>query len=112
MTFSYGTDLVAVQAPGPERPRWSAWARKAGTTDTHQTSKGVLDFKPRKEGEYVQRCGQGKCNLALQSELDPTFALDASYERPEGVEARTPPYTPLHPLTPCAPPSRRWASTP
>ena len=85
--FSYGTDLVAVQAPGPGRERWCAWGRKAGTTDTHQTSKGVLDFKPRKEGDYVQRYGQGKCNLSLQSELDPNFALDGGYERPGGVDA-------------------------
>ena len=85
--FSYGTDLVAVQAPGPERACWSAWARAAGTTDTHQTSKGVLDFKPRKEGEYTQRVGQGRCNMALQSELDPSFALESGVERPEGVAA-------------------------
>ena len=87
--FSYGTDLVAVQAPGGAdgRPSWCAWGRAAGTTDTHQTSNGVLDFKPRKEGEYVQRYGQGKCNMVLQSELDPTFALEGGAELPGGVAA-------------------------
>ena len=83
------TDLSIVQAPGGADGRlsWCAWGRTAGTTDTHQTSNGVLDFKPRKEGEYVQRYGQGKCNMALQTELDPTFALDGGAERPDGVTA-------------------------
>ena len=78
-----------MQAPcgADGRPSWCAWGRAAGTTDTHQTSNGVLDFKPRKEGEYVQRYGQGKCNMALQTELDPTFALDGGAERPDGVTA-------------------------
>ena len=29
----------------------------------------MLDFKPRKEGDYVQRYGQGKCNLSLQVKM-------------------------------------------
>ena len=115
VTFSYGTELVAVQAPalgaagrlekrksvgGWNRPGggddggggggggkgWHAWLRAASSTATHQTTGGVLDFKPRKAGEYKTGAGQGKCNQLQTSDLDEDFALPAGAQCPEGVE--------------------------
>ena len=66
---------------------WTAWARPAASTATHQTSGGALAFKPNKTADYGAGIGQGKCNLLATSELDVSFALGAEVARPEGVEA-------------------------
>jgi len=87
VTFSYGTELVAVQAPGGEADSsWTAWTREATSTATHQTSAGVLDFKPNKTGDYTTGVGQGKCNQIQASEIDPTFALAADISKPDFIE--------------------------
>lgn len=73
--FSYGMELVALQAPPLESEdgTWNAWALPPTSTQTHQTTGGVLDFKPSKESEYRKGAGQGACNLLQQSALDVSF---------------------------------------
>ena len=89
VTFSYGTELIGVEAPtrhadGADRAgggAWRAWAKTAASTATHQTAGGALDFKPNKMAEYSTGVGQGKCNLMQTSSLDAEFAglrLDAA----------------------------------
>lgn len=81
--FSYGTEMVAVQAPASGAASWKAWTTEAAAKDAALA--GVLDFKKLKIGAYQTGTGQGKCNMVQKSELDPSFALDASKKAPEGV---------------------------
>ena len=61
VTFSYGSELVAVQAPPASGAGgWHAWAASGGSTVTSQTKGGALDFKPNKMDEYSKGIGQGK----------------------------------------------------
>ena len=85
VTFSYGSELVAVQAPASGEGCWRAIARTAASTETHQTTGGVLDFKPNKMSDYSSGAGQGKCNMLQQSDLDGTFALSADTPLPSEV---------------------------
>lgn len=84
VTFSYGTELIGLQAPGPAGASWRAWVREMGSGDTQAT--GVLDFKPSKAGDYHSATGMGKCNQLQTSEIDPTFAIRGSNPTPPGVE--------------------------
>ena len=99
--LEHSTELIAVRAPdaaagagwdgmgwSADAPPWSAWTRAAASTDTSQTSAGVLDFKPDKRGQYERGAGQGRCNLLQESLLDPNFCLRAESETPEGVTSR------------------------
>jgi hypothetical protein len=85
--FSYGTELVGVQAPSlaSSGGAWSAWARVPTSTATHQTKGGALDFKPLKLAEYSVGVGQGKCNLLQSSALDESFVARADAPVPDGV---------------------------
>lgn len=88
VTFSYGTELVALQSPPLDAAAgWSAWARVAASTDTHQTSSGVLDFKPNKTADYSTGSGQGKCNMLQVSDLDAMFVRPVDELPPAGVKA-------------------------
>ena len=105
--FSYGCELMALQAPEPAAgaaastatsvatgtapataaaappPPWRAWVAAAGGKD--HLMQGVLDFKASKTDAYVTGAGQGKCNLMQVSELDTSFALRAAADAPASV---------------------------
>ena len=88
VNFHYGAELVALQAPPiGGTSGWSSWLLPSASKSTHQTSNGVLDFKPNKQGEYSTGLGQGKCNLVQTSELDSNFAMTSDVEKPEAVTA-------------------------
>eukprot|EP00966_Prymnesium_polylepis_P078213 1812767-Prymnesium_polylepis.1 len=61
--FVHSNELVAVSAPPTDDAPWLAWTRAAASTQSSQTSSGVLDFKPVRRGVYERGTGQGKCNL-------------------------------------------------
>ena len=88
VSFSYGKELVAVQAPalGSDDGQWKAWALAPSSTATHQTAGGILDFKPNKEADYSKGAGQGLCNMLQVSELDASFVPSADTAPPAGAE--------------------------
>ena len=99
VTFSYGTELVALQPPplsgasldaaageAVDGSGWSAWALPPASKETHQTAGGVLDFKPSKEAAYAKGTGMGACNLVQASELDATFVPPAEVAPPAEAE--------------------------
>ena len=74
-SFSYGSEIVAVQAP----PASGAGVAVGGVG---QLGSDVADEgrRARLQAEQMddaRRIGQGKCNMLQQSELDPSFALGA-----------------------------------
>ena len=73
VTFSYGSELVAVQAPPASGAGgWHAWAASGGSTVTSQTKGGALDFKPNKMDEYSKGIGQeGRAAATSTSPLPP-----------------------------------------
>jgi len=90
VSFSYGAELVGVQAPDPSEPSasWRAWAfSPKGGTQTHQTAGGVLDFKPNKQAEYSKGAGMGACNMVQATSLDATFVAAPGAAPPDGAEA-------------------------
>jgi hypothetical protein len=78
---------VASSSSSSSSSSWTAWARRAASTATHQTMGGALAFKPSKLADYATGIGQGKCNMLATSELDATFALGAEVVRPLDVDA-------------------------
>lgn len=101
VTVRYCTQLSALQPmqqtvlrPPGSRPLWRAWvcavdgavpskqAERADGADGAAAS--ALAFKPAKSGDYQRGALQGRMNQLALSELDRTFALDASAPPPAG----------------------------
>ena len=68
VAFAYGTELVALQPPAAaDGACWRCWALRASSTETHQTSGGVLSFKPNKAPARCERRGAARGTSAARA---------------------------------------------